>query len=273
MGPSNDDELTSTFRGSKFFKVLGRIDEESSFRASLSNITSQDSSPRSDEGEHEVNDWLTPIRHGTNSNNYKREQMSPPATLNSMSNTSNIKKNINSNQNITVVTTVTTVEDPKMDAASSTERRQDRSSPIPLKSQTPSPSPYDSLPSQMHSTSSGSSRDQHGWHQHQQHHAPKSQDEDQIRRENKALQRECDELESIILQMKTEGNTLQVRTALKLKKYRAQIEKATEEKERLQTQCSELEDKILRIRTETHLKQESIWATEEKLRKQKQQQR
>lgn len=271
MGSSNDDELTPTFRGSKFFKVLGRIDEESSFRASLSNMTSQDSSPRSDESEHEVNDWLTPVsspqRYGTNSNNYNREQLSPPATLNSMSDT---KNNINSNQNVTVVTTVTNVEDPKMDAASSTERRQDRSSPIPLKSQTPSPSPYDSLPSQMHSTSSSSSRDQHGWHQHP---ASKSQDEDQIRRENMALQRECEELESIILQMKTEGNTLQVRTALKLQKYRTQIEKATEEKERLQTQCSELEDKILRIRTETHLKQESIWAAEEKLRKQKQQQR
>ena len=70
----------------------------------------------------------------------------------------------------------------------------------------------------------------------------------------------------MVLRMKTEGNTLQVRTALKLKNYRAEIQRATAAKQSIQVQCRELEDKIWNLRTETQLRQEAIWDAEQKLR-------
>jgi hypothetical protein len=256
------------FHGSRFFKVLGRIDEESTFRASLSNMTSQDSSPRSSSNDSEANDWLTPLSPESYSTH--SEKMSPAhnniVNSNSNSNISSSNMTNSNNHNVTVVATVTNVEDANFDAAASTERRQDRSSPIHPQSQTPSLPPNDSE-LLLRPCPSAPVRNRS---QQQQHPQPqqKEKKEEQIKRENEALQKECEELESMILQMQTESNILQVRTARKLQNYKAQIERATEEKQFLQRQCQQLEDKVWDLRTETRLKQESIWATEEKLRRQ-----
>jgi len=170
------------------------------------------------------------------------------------------------NLNVTVVTSVTKVKDPKMDAATSAERRQDRSSPTPLKSQTPSPSRYSSS-SSLPQSLPAPTRDH--WRQQL---PQKGHDEEQFKRENEALQKECEELESIILQMKTEGNIFQTRTAIGLGNYQTEIEKTTEEKDKLQNLCKDLEDQIWSLRNKKRLQQENIWATEEKLRLQKKRQ-
>lgn len=82
---------------------------------------------------------------------------------------------------------------------------------------------------------------------------PDVEDEQQLKQENIALRRECEELESIIIQMKTEGNVFQARTTLELKNYRVKIESAAVAKETLQTQCRELEDRIWNLRDEMRL--------------------
>ena len=97
---------------------------------------------------------------------------------------------------------------------------------------------------------------------------PDVEDEQQLKQENIALQRRCEELESIFLQMKTEGNVFQARTTLELKSYRTKIDRATATKETLQTQCRELEDRIWNLRDEMRSRQEEIWDTEKKLRHQ-----
>jgi hypothetical protein len=240
----------ASFQGSRFFKGLGRIDEESSIR----NMTSQDSSPRSTNStDHsETIDWSMSLK------NYN--------TKDNRNNKSNNKSKSSNNHNVTVVTSVTKVKDPKMDAAASAERRQDRSSPIPLKSQTPSPSRYSSS-SSLPPSLPAPTRDH--WQQQQ---PQKGHDEEQFKRKNKALQKECEELESIILQMKTEGNIFQTRTAIGLGNYQTEIEKTTQEKHQLQNLCKDLEDQIWSLRNETRLQQESIWDTEEKLQLQKRRQ-
>ena len=262
-----DSNEPPSFHDSTFFKVLGRIDEETSFRASLSNITSQDSSPRSlnTSGDSNVTDWLTPLSPETFGNNNFSEKKISPADSQSSFGINDNDSNENGSHNISVITTITNVEDPKMEAAASAERRQDRSSPILLKSQNSSISPSNSE-SSLQSCLSGSTQDHH-WRQEQL--PTDDKDEEQVRRENLAVQRECQELELIVLRMKTEGNILQVRTQLKLKNYRAEIERATATKESIQTQCRELEDKIWSLRTETRLRQEAIWDAEKKLRSQK----
>jgi hypothetical protein len=207
---------------------------------------------------------VSPKSYNTTATNEKKGR---PAIHN---NNSNSNSNNTNNHNVTVVTTLTKVKDPKMDAAASAERRQDRSPPIPLKSQTPGPSQYSSS-SSLPPSLSAPTRDH--WRQHQQQQLrQKGHDEEQFKRENVALQKECEELELIILQMKMEGNIFHTRTGMGLGNYRTEIEKATEEKDQLQDQCKDLEDQIWSLRNETRLKQESIWATEEKLRLQKKRQ-
>ena len=265
MASMSTPSPSSSFHGSRFFKVLGRIDEESSFRASLSNITSQDSSPRSSNNSEDSGgtDWLTPLSPESHSTfNDIRKQ-----SLHSSQNT-NINSNGNfdetRNQNVTVVTTVSKVEDSKMDAASSIENRQDRSSPLTTNLQEQEQPQYSSS-SSLPSLSFDHTEDR----LQQQQQKNRKEDRDKMRRENEALQKQCEELERIILQMKTEGNILQMRTVMKLKSYQTKIDRATEQKQQLETQCHELEDRIWNLRTETRLRQESIWAAEEKLQQQK----
>ena len=97
---------------------------------------------------------------------------------------------------------------------------------------------------------------------------PDVEDEQQLKQENTALRRECEELESIVIQMKTEGYVFQARTTLELKTYREKIERAAVAKETLQTQCRELEDRIWNLRDEMRSRQEEIRDTEKKLRHQ-----
>eukprot|EP00531_Pseudo-nitzschia_arenysensis_P002352 CAMPEP_0116135840 /NCGR_PEP_ID=MMETSP0329-20121206/11407_1 /TAXON_ID=697910 /ORGANISM="Pseudo-nitzschia arenysensis, Strain B593" /LENGTH=306 /DNA_ID=CAMNT_0003630671 /DNA_START=115 /DNA_END=1035 /DNA_ORIENTATION=+ len=262
----------ASFHDSTFFKVLGRIDEETSFRTSLSNMTSQDSSPRSmnSSGDSEVTDWLTPLSPENFGNiNLNEKQLLHGNSQTRFGSNSNSNSNIipdNKTQNITVVATITEIEDRKIETVTAVERRQDRSSPTLLKSQISSISPSNSV-SSLQSSLSETTRD-HSQHGHEQHLPKVSKDDEQLRKENLALQRECEELEAMVLKMKTDGNILQVRTAFTLKNYRAEIERATMAKESLQTQCRELEDKILSLRTETRLQQDAIWDAEKKLRSQ-----
>ncbi len=258
-----DSNALATFRNSTFFNVLGRIDEESSSRASHSNMTSQDSSPRS-------------FKSSDGSESADRLNPMPPEFFES--NNCAGKKGISSaeigssdivDRNVPVVTTIMTrsIENPEMNNVDSIERRQDRSSPILGKSSFQALSPNISFSSRTsHSPGLTQSQHHHLW----QEGDSEPQDvecEEQLKRENTILQRECEELESILLQMKTEGNIFQVKTALKLKNYRAKIERATLAKQNLQTQCRELEDRIWSLRDETQTRQEEIWDADQRQEK------
>ena len=264
IAPSSS--ASASFHGPRIFK-LGRIDEESSFRASLSNINSQDSSPRSSNNSEytEGTDWLTalsPESHVAFTDIKKQSiESSQYMSINGSRN-----HYIRDNQNDIIVANVSNVEDPKMDAAALPENRQDRSSPITTKSRT-QPQPIYSSSSPMHSSLSEQTEDHLRQQQLQQ--KDRKENRDKMKRENEALRKQCEELESIVLQMKTEGNILQMRTVMKLKSYETEIDRATKEKQRLEQQCHELEDRIWGLRNETRLKQESIWAAEEKLRQQR----
>ena len=244
-----DSNVPATFLDSTFFNVLGRIDEESSSRASRSsNMTSHGSSPRSFksfdgiESSDQV-DLVTPEFCTTDSK---------------VGNSNTVERNV------PVVAKITTIEDPKMKNIDSIERRQDRSSPILGKSQSQAMSPTISC-SSRNSSSPGLTQSQHHHLRLQGDSEPQDvEHEDQLKRENTNLRRECEELESMILQMKTESNIFQVKTAIKLKNYRAKIERATLAKKNLQTQCRELEDRIWSLRDETQSRQEEIWDAEKK---------
>lgn len=225
-------------------------------------MTSQDSSQRGSSDSSDDCDWFSPLLLPP-ANFSTNEKKKPRADGNNSTITNNSHAN---NHSITVVTSITNVDDPKMDVAVSAEHRQDQSSPAPLTSRTASSAQY----------SSQSSSAQDKWSQQLQlkQEQQKQQQQqrlgkEQIKRDNMALRNKCEELESIILQMRTEGNILQTRTALKLQNYQIEIEKATLEKQRREQQCRELEDNIWRLRTETQLRQENIWAAKAKVRKQK----
>ena len=243
-----DSNAPATFRDSTFFNVLGRIDEESSSRASLSNMTSQDSSPRSFKS-----------FDGTEQSDQINLVPSEFCKTDTKIGSSNTIE-----RNVPVVANITTIEDPKMKNIDSIERRQDRSSPILGKSQSQAMSPTISF-SSRNSSSPGLTQSQNHHLRLQGNSEPQDvEHEDKLKRENAILRRECEELESMILQMKTEGNIFQVKTAIKLKNYCAKIERATLAKKNLQTQCRELEDRIWSLRDETQSRQEEIWDAEKK---------
>jgi len=263
---------SAPFHGSRFFKALGRIDEESSFRASLSNVTSQDSSPRSSNNseDSEGTDWLaalSPESHATFTDVKKQSIQSNQIT----NIDSGRNRTIAENQNVSVMITVSNVEDPKMDAAAAlVENRQDRSSPITIRSQNQQDTSSSSS-SPLYSSLSDhpEERLQQEQPQQLQERKDRTENREKMKRENEALRKKCEELESIMLQMKTEGNILQMRTVMKLESYQTEIDRATQKKQQLERQCHELEDRIWSLRNETRLKQESIWAAEEKLRQQR----
>jgi len=272
-------------------------------------MTSQDSSPRSSTGSDSSEEWTLPptLDISSPSHHHRCNNIGDRGTNNVTSNmygqetggadheNSNSDSSCAMNNNVAVMTTITNVADPKLEAASA-ERRQDRSSPIHLAQPQPAAATsFSSLDSSSASSGEqhqrqptarrGPSRDnrrqreqeQLQVHRQQQIRKQKQnerqiQPEEWIKRENEALQKECEELESILLQNRTEGNLIKMRTALKLRNYETEIRRATNEKEKLVEHCRGLEDQIWRIRKETRLKQESIWNAEEALRLQQQRQ-
>ena len=259
--PSIATKAHMSFHRSRIFKGLGRIDEDKSFRASLSNrsITSQNSSPRplDDTNDSEVNDWLaslSPETHNTNQNKNDRPELSRET------------KTVNNNTSIRktdLVSTVTHARDPKIDDEAPAEHRQDQALCV-------APKPQSNLLSQNDSISSSCSPS-HAKLRGQQQHPQHDLDDEEIKRENEALRKECDELSEMILQMKTESNLLRIQSAAQLQNYQIQIEKAFEEKQRLQNNCNKMEDQIWNLRTITRLKEENKWRTENRLWKQRKQ--
>jgi len=253
------------FHAPKFFKVLGRIDEESSFRASsLSNTTyndfSQDCSTTSSE-EGSTERWpmtLPPVERSTrgNSNDVEKETDKP---------TMAIHNKHNDQTNLRMATAPRNIGDgdgPKSDAAAP-ERRQDRSTVI---------APLVSSSTEPHHVLHSNQKHHHQHHHHQQQQAIRDRDHRrqhqrqqlaQQHRDNEALLRKCEELESAILEFRNEGNIVQMRTLVRFRNCQAEIQRANSEKQALEKECRSLEDQIREIRKETQQKRESILQAEE----------
>eukprot|EP00536_Pseudo-nitzschia_multiseries_P005818 jgi/Psemu1/303654/fgenesh1_kg.116_\ len=85
----------------------------------------------------------------------------------------------------------------------------------------------------------------------------------QQHKDNEGLLRECEELESTIFELQSEGNIRQMRTLLRFRNYQAEIQRVTCEKQALEAECRNLEDQIRNLRKETEQKQKNIMQAEE----------
>ena len=79
-----------------------------------------------------------------------------------------------------------------------------------------------------------------------------------LRHENEGMKKECEELESMIVSLRTQSNLIQGRTIMKVQDYQTSIDQSIEEQDKLQTNCRRMEQQILKLRNDITERQYQI---------------